>query len=79
MLVSTVNTSGLVNETQNRKTYCEAGFTFSDFSFRVIKSIAWDGESTSNPMFEFLIDFALTHFIAENKQDATLQMKHLLT
>ena len=36
-----VNTGGLVNNTRNRETCFDAGFTVSDFSFRVIKSIAW--------------------------------------
>ena len=35
-----VNTGGLVSITQNRETGFEAGFTGSDFSFRVIRSIA---------------------------------------
>ena len=33
-----VNNSGLVSSTQNRET--PAGFTVSDFSLRIIKSIA---------------------------------------
>ena len=43
MLVSMVNTGRHVNITRNRETRFEAGFTVSDFSFKVIKSrwIAW--------------------------------------
>ena len=36
-----VNSSGPVNVSRNRETCIETGFTVSDFSFRVIKSIAW--------------------------------------
>ena len=41
LLVSMVNTSGLVNNTRNRETGFPAGFMVSDFSFRVIKSMPW--------------------------------------
>ena len=40
MILSMVNSGGLVNNTRNRETCFEAGFTVSDFSFSVIKSIA---------------------------------------
>ena len=40
MLASAVDTGGLVNNTRNRETCFEASFTVSDFSFRVIRSIA---------------------------------------
>ena len=41
MLVSMVNTGSLVNNIRNRETGYEAGFTVSDLSFRVDKSIEW--------------------------------------
>ena len=61
MLVSMVNIGGLV-DLETVKPCFEAGFTVSDFSFRVIDRLD-STNPTSNPTFGFLIDRALSTLI----------------
>ena len=58
---------GHANSTRNRETRIEAGFTVSDFSFRVIKiDRLISANPTSIPTFGFLIDRALTISVMTN-------------
>ena len=52
-----VNTSGLLNSTRNRETCFEIGFTVSDFTYKIDRSVA--ANPTSNLTFGFQIDHAL--------------------
>ena len=79
MLVSMVNTSGLVNNTQNCETCFKAGFTVFDFNFKVILSIhGFQRIQPSNLTFRFLIDHALRIVLSKEEKyytDANVQLK----
>ena len=66
MIISVVNICGLQTNSkppsllETDETIFEAGFAVSDFSFNVIKLIAWFvAHPTLNPTFGFLIVHAL--------------------
>ena len=74
------------SNTRNRETCSEAGFTVADFSFRVIRSIAWfRANPTSTSTFRFLIDdspktVGKTNLLkGENHKSSHFQMSHSLT
>ena len=62
MILSMVKTGDLVHNTRNRDTCFEAGFTVSDFSLRIIKSIAWFRRIRFR--IHILIDHALNNTVS---------------
>ena len=62
--------NSLVNNTRICETCFEAGFSVSDFGFRVMKSIAWFRRYlTSNLTLRFITDHALKFYLYETSNE----------